>query len=301
MKLVQIKKDCYYFEAPVTIGYVRNEDNGLLIDAGIDKSTMKKALRQLEEKEYPITHLFITHAHADHYGGAAYLQEQKKVYTIAPVFEAAILENPMLEPLYLFGGNDPLPELRNKFLEGKPIQVDEALEEGSHDIDGFSFETYHFPGHSYYQMGLKIHSMLYAGDSYFSEEQLHKHRIPYITDAYATIESLNKLLTIDCQGGVPGHGVFEKDFSSTVKANIEYHRKCLDWILHYIKDNSRSVSHETLVAEMCQAWNIRATQLSQWLLYRTAVTAYTLGLVREDKLEHSIDQGKWVFKLKGEA
>jgi len=45
--------------------------------------------------QLPITHLFVTHAHADHYGGAEYLQSVEKIYTYAPQLETAILQNPI--------------------------------------------------------------------------------------------------------------------------------------------------------------------------------------------------------------
>ncbi|HEX7063769.1 MAG TPA: MBL fold metallo-hydrolase, partial [Bacillales bacterium] len=83
MDLQKISGNCYYFHGAVNIGYVRKGDKGLLIDSGIDKSTANKVLRQLREHELPVTHLFITHAHSDHFGGAAQLQKKTGVYTLA--------------------------------------------------------------------------------------------------------------------------------------------------------------------------------------------------------------------------
>ncbi|MFZ3577933.1 MBL fold metallo-hydrolase [Virgibacillus sp. DJP39] len=298
MKFTQLNQTCYYFDAAVNIGYVHQKDKGMLIDAGIDDSAMRKVLKELKANDLPVTHLFITHAHADHYGGAHFLQKRHTITTIAPKFETAILQNPTIEPLYLFQGNDPLPELHNKFLEGKAIQVDEAIDEGQHNFNEFSFNTHLLPGHSYHQLAIEINGILFAGDSYFSEEQLDKHKIPYITDADLTIQSLHKLSEISCEGAVPGHGVFEADFLPTVQKNIECHEKLLKWLDDYINIAKSGVSHETVISDMCDHFNVENTLLSPWLLYRTAVTAYLIALIKQEKVEHYIEKNKWKFRKK---
>lgn len=298
MKFIQLNESCYYFNGAVNIGYIHHEQQGLLIDAGIDDSTMKKVLRQLEQDELPITHLFITHGHADHYGGAAYLQKKYSVHTMAPVFEEAILRNPMLEPLYLFGGNDPLPELRNKFLEGKPIQVDQVISEGTHQIDKFTFESIACPGHSYYQLAILMDDILFAGDGYFATDQLKKHKIPFLTDAEAAIQSLQRLKEITCKGALPGHGVYEENFQQTITENIAFHEEVIEAFKTYISSMDDGISHETFVADMCEHYEVNAPQLSQWLLFRTAITGYLLALIKREEVESVIEHAKWIFKGK---
>ncbi|MBB6453072.1 glyoxylase-like metal-dependent hydrolase (beta-lactamase superfamily II) [Salirhabdus euzebyi] len=297
MQFKKLNDTCYYFEGAVNIGYVHHGEEGLLIDAGIDKSSIKKVIRKLKEEELPITHLFVTHAHADHYGGAYVLQKDFNVKTIAPRFEKAILENPMLEPLYLFGGNDPLDELRNKFLEGTPIQVHEVVDQGQYTFDSFQMSVFILPGHSYFQAGIVIDNIFYAADAYFSEEQLNKHKIPYITDAQMTIESLQKASEITCQGAVPGHGMYEEHFQPTIQKNVEYHEKVLTDLEIFISNNPDGVTHEQTVAYMCETYGVNTPQLSQFLLYRTAVTAYLIGLVKRKKLKTDIQRSCWVFYI----
>jgi glyoxylase-like metal-dependent hydrolase (beta-lactamase superfamily II) len=297
MDFIKLNATCYYFHSAVNIGYVHHGEEGMLIDAGIDKGTMKKVLKELKQHEFPVTHLFITHAHSDHYGGVDFLHNQYEVHTIAPVLEEAIMRYPVLEPLYLFGGNDPLPLLRNKFLEGKPVRVDQALTEGTFQIDSFRFDTYYLPGHSYHQLAIKVDDILYAADSYFGLEQFEKHRIPFLTDAQLTLESLEKVKQISCSGAVPGHGEFEVHFEGTIIGNIAYHHKLLKWLEEYIGNCNEVVSHETIVAEMCMDYNVNTPHLSQWLLFRTAITGYLIALIKKQKVNHGITNGRWVFHL----
>jgi glyoxylase-like metal-dependent hydrolase (beta-lactamase superfamily II) len=298
LEFIKLTDTCYYFHAAVNIGYVKNGKQGMLIDAGLDKSSMKKVLKKLDEQELPITHLYITHAHADHFGGAAYLQEVREIFTIAPTLEEAILQNPVLEPIYLFQGNTPLEELRNKFLEGQSIEVDKVINEGTYNVDGFEFTSIAFPGHSENQMGILIDTILYCGDAYFSEEQLKKHKIPYIVDAERTLQSLEKIKTIICEGVVPGHGVFENDFLSTVNTNINYHHAVLKSAKEELQAEGNSKSHEDMVKRMCTRWDLELTHLSGFLLYRTAVTAYLTKLVKDGEVIIEIKNNTLVFSAK---
>ncbi|RWZ55117.1 MBL fold metallo-hydrolase [Halobacillus fulvus] len=296
MSFEQLNSHCYFYKSSVNIGYVHQGAHGLLIDAGIDRSSVKKVLKELKKRELPLTHMIITHAHADHYGGAQYVQENFDVHTTAPFMEEAILRYPQLEPLYLLGGNNPLPELQNKFLQGPPVQIDRVIEEGSVSFGEIHANTYLLPGHSYHQLAMNVHGILFAADAYFGEAMLSKHKIPYITDAGLTIRSLDKLKSIDHEGAVPGHGDFEKDPTSTIDANLAYHKDLLNWLVAYIRLNQEGgVSHEQVISAMCQEYGVENTQLSQWLLYRTAVTAYLITLKKEGKISDQIIDNRWTF------
>lgn len=295
MVLEQLNEHCFYFPGRVNIGYVCNGNEGMVIDSGIDDGAMKKVHKQLKKQGLPITFLFVTHAHADHYGGAAYLQQQTQVETIAPKLEEAVLQNPVLEPIYLFGGNDPLPELRNKFLEGKPITVDHVINEGTHAFGGLNFEAHLIPGHSYQQLGVEYESIFYAGDGYFGTDQLYLHKIPYLTDAKAAMESLGKIKQLKSTGALPGHGKFEKNYKDTVERNITYHQELLGWLENRIGMFEDGISHETIIADMLWEYGVETDQLSQWLLYRTAVTGYLTALLQEKKIRYQIEKGKWMF------
>ncbi|SIS45348.1 MBL fold metallo-hydrolase [Salimicrobium salexigens] len=297
MEFRKLTEHVNYFDGVVNIGYVQSGDTGLLIDTGIDDSTVKKAVRYLRENEFPLTHLFLTHAHADHYGGAAFLRKKYGVITIAPKFEAAIMENPTIEPLYLSSGNDPLPETRNKFLEGPPVKIDRVVEEGTVQIGEVEARMITFPGHSYNQGGLVIDNILFAADSYFGPEYIHKHKIPYITDSSFHEASLHKLLDLKVLGAVPGHGVFEQDFKKTVRTNLDYYEKLTEYMKEWIRKHGE-VSHEELVAGMCRTYGVETQHVSAWLLYRTAVTAFANGLMRNGEVTSFLKDYRLFFSLK---
>lgn len=258
----------------------------MLIDAGLEEQAMKKVLKTLKSKELPITHLFITHAHADHYGGAEYLQRQQEVFTIAPKFEAAILQEPMLEPLYLFHGVNPIQEWRNKFLEGKPIKVDLILEEaGEVSVGESRFQTVDLPGHSYHQLAVIVEDILFAADAYFGVEVIHKHGIPYIVDARQTMESLEKIKNLPCAGAVPGHGSYEEDFIATIEENLQVHHDIENLLYTLVNQEEDGISIEQLVTKACTEKGLTIRNVPSFMLFRTAVTAYLTKLIQEGRVE----------------
>lgn len=298
----KVSDHCYYFSAAVNVGYVREGDKGLLIDSGIDKSAANKILRQLNENGLPLTHLFITHAHSDHFGGAAQLQKKVAVSTLAPFFEEAIMRYPKLEPMYLFGGNNPPQEMRNKFLEGSPIRIDQVCLEGPLEVDGFHLELFYLPGHSDYQLAVKTKGVLYAADSYFSAKQLDKHRIPFMIDVGEGLDSLEKIKRIPCDGAVPGHGIYETDFVKTVQDNIDFHQAILTEMADLLREHADGLSHETIVQKMCKKREVPAVNISSWTLFRTAVTAYLKKLVDDGSVRMGLnDYRLWYIINKRET
>ncbi|TYS65762.1 MBL fold metallo-hydrolase [Sutcliffiella horikoshii] len=287
MEFHSITDNVYYFQGSVNIGYVRfSSGEGMLIDAGLEEQAMKKVLKTLKIKELPLTHLFITHAHADHYGGAAYLQRHQKVYTMAPKLEAAILQEPILEPLYLFHGVNPIQEWRNKFLEGKPIKVDLILEDtGEVKVGESHFQTVDLPGHSYHQFGVIVEDVLFAADAYFGVEIIHKHGIPYIVDAKQTIESLEKIKNLPCAGAIPGHGSYEVNFLATIEENLQVHQEIENLLYTLVNQEVDGITIEQLVTKSCMEKGITIRNVPSFMLFRTAVTAYLTKLIQEGRVE----------------
>ncbi|WP_027962939.1 MBL fold metallo-hydrolase [Halalkalibacillus halophilus] len=294
----QLNDSCYVFESAVNIGYVHKGNYGMLIDAGIDQSSIRKVIRELDEANLPITHLFITHAHADHYGGANYAKKKLDLKVIAPTLEAAILENSILEPIYMLQGNFPLTEIRNKFLEGPPVQVDITVESGIQKLDNhFEVELIATPGHSYHQLAVGIDGILYAADSYFGKEEILKHKIPFITSADQTLASLEMLLEKEFSGSVPGHGPYEENFKSTIQKNIEVHQDILEEVKTMVACSQGGITHENIVAEMMEKYHIKADQLSLFLLHRTAITAYITSLIETGEIVSIIKNYRWMYQL----
>lgn len=295
MELVRIKENIYYIDHAVNMGYIQNGGQGLLIDSGIDKGTGKKVWKLLKEAALPVTDLLITHAHADHFGGAFWLKENGNVTVHATQFEGAILENPRIEPIYLFQGVEPLSELRNKFLEGPPVKVDHYVKEGQSVLAGVEGMLYSLPGHSYDQIAFCIDGILFAADSYFAKTYLEKHTIPFMVDIEKAQASLRFLLSLDAEGAVPGHGVYERNFKDTVKLNIDWHTLLLNELEQELHER-KEMPVESLTSHFLRKKNIPVPNIGAWVLFRTAVLAYLKALKEQRKAEFRMKDHQFIIQ-----
>ncbi|WP_421384238.1 MBL fold metallo-hydrolase [Bacillus salacetis] len=291
MELKKINDNCYYMSSAVNIGYIVKDNTGMLIDTGIDDSSIKKAVKLLSEENLPLNYCFITHAHTDHFGGASYLKK-KGIRLCAPKVEKAIMENPLLEPLYLWNGAFPLKELRNKFLEGKPVEVDEFCSPGNMEIGPFHLEILHLPGHSIGQAGVLFNDILFAADAYFGREALEKHIVPFIADAQQTIETLERLKSLPYEGAIPGHGEFEREVKSTLEANISVHKELMDLVLEIVEQNEGKLSFDNLLKKFLDENHIQSGSIGQYLLYRTTFTAYITKLTSDGLVKTVIEDNQ---------
>jgi glyoxylase-like metal-dependent hydrolase (beta-lactamase superfamily II) len=285
LKLQQFTEHCFAFTGAVNIGYCKKDGKGLLIDTGLDESSIKKVLKIVKQHALPLDYCIITHAHADHFGGAAYLKKTTHIPLYATALESAIMENPILEPVYLFNGASPIEELRNKFLEGPKVLIDHELKLGDNTIGPFEIQALDLSGHSYAQTGLLIEDILYAADGYFGREALNKHVIPFIIDADKTLSSLEKLLHIQCKGAIPGHGPYEENFHASVRENQKVHRENLNALYQLIGSKENGETLETLTKEMLSLHNLEVKTFGQWLLFRTSITAYLASLQRDKRIK----------------
>lgn len=207
MKQVELVPGIFHLQSGANMGLVVQEDQALLIDTGLDKDAARRALRAADELGVTLAAVFITHAHADHCGGAYFLQRRVEAPLYAPALEAAMMENPIIEPLYLFGGASPIQELRNKFTLAQPCRVDCVVAEaGPLEIGPFQVETVSLAGHAPNQMGVAVGEVLFCGDVVFPTEILEKHKVPFCFDMDAGLAALRRTPELPYAHFAPGHG-----------------------------------------------------------------------------------------------
>src|SRR5262245_4494411 len=209
MSLLQpIAGRAHYIPGSNNLGVVVTGDGGAIaIDTGLDKDTGRLIRKPLDAARLTLRAIVNTHHHADHIGGNDYLARNVAGLTIyAPRLEAALIEHPVLEPIYLNMGAAPLGALRNKWLMAKGTPVDRIVDGERLAVAGVEFEVIALPGHSINQIGLAVDGVCFAADGFFGPAILQKHGIPYAHDVGAQLASLDRLAARNDLFFLPGHG-----------------------------------------------------------------------------------------------
>lgn len=269
MDLIKLTDHCYYLKGGVNIGLINLSQNCILIDAGIDKQTAKNIEKIINTNNWQLSHIINTHAHADHFGGSQYLKDTYNAKILAPKIEGIIMEYPIYEPLYLYGGAYPINELKNKFLQGPPTTIDEYLSTGSISIYDKSIEIVSLPGHTIGQIGVFFDDVLYLADAAFGPEVLKKHGVPYFVDIDLQLKTLDYLETLKYNYYVPAHGEVTSNIKELTRANRQY--------IYDITNKIRQLlpgTCEEIVAGLLNSLKIKINNPGQYFLMRAATLAH---------------------------
>ena len=157
-----------------------------------------------------ISHVFLTHAHADHAGGAAYFHERLGTTIVAGQRTAEIVRAGDEEAVSLtpakVGGIYP----QNYVYRAASVQMiahdGQAIEFGD-----FRIEPIFTPGHSHDHHSYLVSSpekrYLVAGDALFYGGRVILQNT-YDCDVQKTIQSIQRLSTFEFDALLPGHLVF---------------------------------------------------------------------------------------------
>ena len=288
MQLIQLNEQTWVIQGGANIGVIAYEGRCLIIDSGMDKDAGRDILKQVKKLGLTPTALLVTHAHADHFGGAHYLVGQTGLKVYATRVEASVMASPMLEPLYLFSGAQPPRELQHKFLLAKPSPADVILVGNENSVDQIPVQVISLPGHSLEQVGVAFGETLFVGDAFLTTDILDKHRIPFYSDVQVGLTTLAtlKMQTDSFRHIVAGHGEI---YTTAEHANraINYTIQRLENILENVRETltagtPRSLADILSTVASVQGATINA--LSQYVLYQTTIqsalsTLYARGEV----------------------
>jgi glyoxylase-like metal-dependent hydrolase (beta-lactamase superfamily II) len=316
MQLIELQENIWIIQGGANIGVIAHEGHCLIIDSGMDKDSGQNILKQVKKLGLTPTALLITHAHADHFGGAHYLVRQTGLQVYATRVEASVMSSPILEPLYLFAGAQPPGELQHKFFLAKPCIVNVLLKGNELSVDQIPLEVIPLPGHSTEQVGVAYANTLFVGDAFLTPEILDKHRIPFYTDIQAGLKTLDFLKALVNNTGassadaltlfsasmpgtntipfklvVAGHGEL---YSSSDQVNrvIDYTVQRLESILEHIRNslaNGEARSASDVLSSVAASHGASISTLSQHVLYNTTIQAALSSLYTQNVI-HPIFQ-----------
>lgn len=169
--------------------YDPKEKRGALIDPGDRLPEMESFI---EKEGLEITHIYLTHGHADHMGGVPYYKEKYGATVVAAKKEKELLQS-------------PLKNLSTLILDyDLTLEADQYVEDGDL-LEPYGIEVIETPGHT-------VGSVTYRqGEDYFTGDLIFQGsagRSDFPTGNYASlVKSLDDKIFSREKGNLyPGHG-----------------------------------------------------------------------------------------------
>ena len=294
MELTRLAEGVWLLPGAVNCGLVETENGLLAVDTGLDRGAANRIARAAEELGRPLVAILNTHAHADHHGGNAQLVRRFGLPVHAPAVEAAVIRDPVYEPVYLFGGAAPIAALTAKFLQAEPSPVDHVVRPGETvTIDGRALALVDLAGHSLAQVGVVAGPVFFAADGFFGVEPLAKHGIPYLVDAGRWRRTLPTIPAVAADWYVPGHGPALDDPRETVDANLSALDRGFAWISERLRRSPAGT--EDLLADFAAAFALRVVDPPSYVLNRGALLGFLSSLEREGSVRVAIEDGRWLW------
>lgn len=277
-ELVQVAENTYYINAPSKIGvYHVNDDDVWLIDSGNDKDAGRKIQKILEAQGWQLTAIINTHSNADHDGGNTLLQNRLGCAIYATPMELAVVENPILEPSFLYGGY-PFKKLRNKFLMATPSKAENIaaakLPEG--------MEYFRLPGHFWDMIGIKTPDDVYfLADCVFGESTVNKYHISFFYDIAAAFETWDMIEKLEGKLFIPAHAEPMEDIKPLVASNRAKTEEILEVLLEICKE---PLHFELVLKKIFEHYGL-TMDYGQYVLVGSTIRSYLAYLCDNGKVE----------------
>lgn len=295
MSLLEIGEGVFVVPGRTCLGVLAEGDEAVLVDTGSGVDSAKRALKVIESAGLCLKGIVNTHAHADHYGGNAYLARKRDLRVYASAIEATVLAHPILEPTCRFYGVHPPRNLRNRFLMGSPSPVDGVLSPGPHVVSNTRFEVVALPGHTLGHVGVARNGVLFAGDAFLGEETLRKNPIPYNVDTRRALESIEFLIESDYDTVVPSHTEPLEEHGKTIALNRERILEVARLVLEEVGRAPTSTGRFLKVA--CGAYGVSLEGPTQYYLMKSAVASVLSYLRDEGRLYMACEGGEMLWFL----
>lgn len=298
MDLIQLTHNAYHLRAGSNAGLLLAGGRALVVDSGLDRDAARRILKHVAALRVEVVAVLITHAHADHFGGAGELKRRTGAPVLAPAFEAAVIENPALEPVYLFAGAQPLKELEGKFILAQPCPVDGILQPGRQELYGFDLEIIPAPGHAHNQLmvGAPQEGVCFAADAFFPPAVLDKYGIPFYVDIDQTLATLANLPTLPYHLFAQGHGdAYDRNGLEDV---LDYNATRIETIRDLTAAALAEPSDDSQVLkQVADALDLSISQPAIYYLTRTTIHACLNSLRRAGRAELSLVENRLLWQV----
>jgi glyoxylase-like metal-dependent hydrolase (beta-lactamase superfamily II) len=275
----------------VNVGVLRGEGGRLvLVDTVLNETSGKKPLKAArEEAGGEVAAILTTHAHADHFGANATVVKRTGARVYAPAFDEAILRYPLLQPISLYCGADPLDTLRGGFLLADPSPVDDVVGPGPLTVAGIEVEVVPLAGHSPGQVGYLVDGVFFCADVVLPAAVLAKYKIPYLFSVTDHLGTLERARRTPCVAAVPGHGPVVGSLDELVERNRGLVEDVAERVLLLAAEPTTA---EAILAGLLNDYGAAVTDAPGFYLLQPTAFAFLSHLHRQGRVGHEVRDGR---------
>lgn len=306
LTLKELACGLFFFAGPTNVGVAARKDaDGFtelyFVDAGEKEEDARKLWEECE-KAFGKTRakaIILTHAHADHIGGALWLKQKTSCEIWATLPEASCAQTPDIQAKAFYGAK-PLPELDIPYFHAPQVFVDKIIEPGQKlDCGGLEFNFAGLPGHSFGMIGVLAAAngkkVFYAGDGIFGRSMLKRYWIPFVVDVGAFKESIERIGKIQADFFVPSHGEAYDEAETLAELNLISTLSNENLIEELLREPK---THEELLKAFCDKSGIKM-KISQFMLIGSSLRSYLTYLYTEGRVKWSIQDNKMLWEATG--
>ena len=288
MKLTKLKGNSYYIDAFTNIGVFVKNNTVTIIDCGLDSESAKEIDNTLLDNGLKIDNIIITHAHADHIGGAKYFQDKYNLPVYSTVADTSIANISIMNTSLIYGGL-PTSIAKGKMLYANSCNATlltaQNLPSGLKVID--------LKGHSISMIGILTEdNVLYCADGFISEKTINKFPLTYILDIENYYNSLDKILQLNADFVVPSHSEVTTDATNIIKLNKDTVIKNTKDILSVL---TKPLEVSDIVFNYCNNFNY-TLKTSQFFVVTTSIKNYLAYLEKIGKIKTYIKDNRLYFE-----
>lgn len=285
-EFIQVTDKTYYFrDTNRVLLYKIDESNVVLCDSGKNDQAGEKILKIIRDNGWTLKAIYLSHSHADHMGGAAYLKSETDCDVYAPEFEKHLCVPTLIEPGFMYGGFPP-QEMCLPFLCAQPCHA-ELL---SNDVLPKGLEMFALPGHTYNMYGFKTEDGIYfLADAYVGSEILLKHPVSYVYDVEKYIETLDMLKEVKGNYFIAAHANPSNNISSVLNKNRNNVFEVIETIVSILKESD--CTYDQLLAKVFNHFNL-VMNFIQYYLVGCIIKSYLIYLRNEGLIETKVSDNK---------
>lgn len=288
-ELHHLKGNSYYIDGPTNCGlYKLNDKDVVLIDCGTKQDSLK-IYEVIKEHGFNVKYIILTHAHADHCGGASLFLEKTHAKLITSKIERAFMRNDKLDIGYLYGGY-PLDDFDTPLMHIEEQREIYPLSEIPSGLKSFKLK-----GHHYDMIGIKTDDDVYfVADTLGSKTLVDTQHILLIYDVSGYLDSLKIVEELDGNIIVPSHS----KVTSSIKDLVEFNRnkiyEIMNVIINYLNEEHTA---EDVSAYIFSYYNLHISN-NRYMLIMATIRSYLSYLYHIDKIEHYFKDNKLYFHAK---